>query len=87
MATNNSAYVHVLLFRCKRCNAPLAVPVMSEAGNLEKIDGSNHDVKCSCGWSANLLGIEATRHWVSPWEEKKDTGRVRDQADDIGMFC
>jgi hypothetical protein len=86
MAMDNSAYVHVLLFRCKRCNAPLVVPVLSEGANLEKIDGNTYEVHCSCGWSKKLLGIEAARHWVSPWEQTKDTGRLGDRPDDIGLF-
>jgi hypothetical protein len=61
-------YVHLLLFRCKRCDKPLAIPVVCEEGNLEKIDGDIYEVKCNCGWLENLLGVEASRHWVAPWE-------------------
>ena len=32
-------YIHLLLYRCKRCQEPLAISVMSEECNLERIDG------------------------------------------------
>ena len=61
-------YVHVLVFRCKHCHRPLLVPVMSEANNLEKVDGDTFEVGCQCGWWKELLGVEAARHWVAPWK-------------------
>lgn len=61
-------YVHVLLFRCKRCKEPLVKSVPSEERNLERIDGDTFDVACNCGWFGNSVGVEAVRHWVSPWE-------------------
>jgi len=60
-------YVHVLVFQCKHCNGPLLVPVVTEASNLEKVDGDTFDVECQCGWWKRLLGVEAARHWVAPW--------------------
>ena len=68
MDGKNLAYVHLLLFRCKRCKEPFAIPVTSTASNLEKIDGDTYSVECNCGWLQNLLGVEAVRHWVTPWE-------------------
>src|ERR1700692_607962 len=65
----HARYSHLLLFRCKRCHEPVAISVMSEEGNLERIDGDTFDVECNCGWFRNSsLGVEAVRHWVTPWE-------------------
>ena len=35
----DAKYILLLLFRCKRCTAPLPVTVISPEGNLERIDG------------------------------------------------
>jgi hypothetical protein len=35
----DAKYIHLLLFRCKRCTAPLPVTVIGPEGNLERIDG------------------------------------------------
>ncbi len=35
----DAKYIHLLLFRCKRCTAPPPVTVISPEGNLERIDG------------------------------------------------
>lgn len=77
MGGEHSPYVHLLLFRCKRCNQPLAIPVRSEAGNLEKIDSDAFDVKCNCGWFQQLVGVEAARHWVATWETAQDLGNLK----------
>jgi len=69
MDENKLAYVHLLLFRCKRCQEPVAISVMSEARNLERIYGETFDIECNCGWFRNSsLGVEAVRHWVTPWD-------------------
>lgn len=64
----DAKYTHLLLFRCKRCKEPVAISVVSEEANLERIDGETLDVECNCGWFRNSLGVEAVRHWVTPWE-------------------
>ena len=46
MASKNFGYAHLLLFRCKQCDEPVAVPVMGQARNFEEIDGHTYDVKC-----------------------------------------
>jgi hypothetical protein len=63
-------YAHILLFLCQGCNKPLPIPVMSGARNLEKIDADTFDVQCECGWTKEILGVEAVRHWVIEWEIK-----------------
>jgi len=64
----DAKYIHLLLFRCSRCNEPLAISVTSEEANLERIDGEAFDVECNCGWFRNSLGAEAVSHLVTPWE-------------------
>ena len=82
MALNNVGYAHLLLFRCRQCNEPVAVPVLGQARNLEEIDGHTYDVKCRCGWSESLLGVEAIAHWVVPWEAVE---HLAGQTDEIGF--
>jgi hypothetical protein len=43
---------------------------MSGARNLETIDADTFAVQCECGWTKEILGVEAIRHWVTEWEAK-----------------
>lgn len=61
-------FVHVLLFKCPHCEKPTASVLPSSERTLEKVDGASFPVQCFCGWSGNLLGIEARKHWVEAWE-------------------
>lgn len=61
-------YVHSRLFQCIQCKEPLVICVMTAERNLENIDGNPFEVRCKCGWMKRLLGMEAVRHWVTPWE-------------------
>ena len=72
MDTQRMPYVHLLLFLCRRCEEPLVISVVSEAANLEKVDCDSYHVKCQCGWSNNLLGVEAARHWVTPKHDQQN---------------
>jgi hypothetical protein len=65
-------YAHLLRFQCKWCDQAIIVPVRSEAASLEKVDGYSYHVECQCGWAANLLGVEADRHWVTPWHDQQN---------------
>ena len=64
-------YAHLLQFRCRRCEQPIVISVRSEAANLEKVDGDSYRLECQCGWSEKLLGVEAARHWVTPWHDEQ----------------
>jgi hypothetical protein len=44
MQMKDLPFVHLLLFTCKQCNRPLAIPMASEEGNLERVDGGIFDV-------------------------------------------
>jgi hypothetical protein len=72
MDGNLQPYVHSLLFRCKQCKEPIAISAMSAERNLEKIDGDFFDVQCKCGRLKTLLGLEAVRHYVIPWEDAQN---------------
>ena len=72
MEASQMPYVHLLQFLCRRCGQPLVIPVRSEAANLEKVDADSHSVKCQCGWLGSLLGVEAVRHWVTPWHHQQN---------------
>ena len=85
MSSNNFDYAHLLLFRCKQCDEPVAVPVMGQARNLEEIDGDTYDVKCRCGRSESLLGVEALAHWVVSWEGEKAAQHLTTPPGEIGF--
>ena len=67
MDDKSTTFVHSLLFCCQGCKQPLALCVTNADGNTEKIDGNAFDLLCECGWSKSLLGMQAVRHWVTPW--------------------
>jgi hypothetical protein len=60
-------YVHVLLFECQGCGCPVPSAITSEHRNVEDADTRALKLKCSCGWSGQLSGTDARRHWVEQW--------------------
>jgi hypothetical protein len=64
-------YVHLLLFRCRRCEQRMVITVQNEGANLEEVDGGSYHVKCQRGWFENLLGVEAVKHWVTPSHDQR----------------
>jgi len=61
--------VHVLLFKCSQCGGPLSATVVNHTSSVEQIDERAINVRCpSCKWTDTLVGTEAKRHWVAPWE-------------------
>ncbi len=72
-----AAFVHVLLFECRHCESPIPAAATSDNRSLEVIDGGSFPLRCSCGWSANLNGTDAKRHWVELW--RADDGSHRRQ--------
>jgi hypothetical protein len=61
-------FVHVLPFKCPQCAKPSASAMPSAKRSLEEVDGASIAIQCFCGWSGDLVGIEARRHWVELWE-------------------
>jgi hypothetical protein len=65
----NDPFVHVFLFRCGSCGAPVSTASASGARNLEQMDARLFSLSCSvCGWSGKATGTAAKRHWVDSWE-------------------
>ena len=69
MQSERRDFVHVLLFECTSCRLPVVNVLTSESKDIEKIDSGFHSTACICGWSGELTGLEAKRHWVEPWDE------------------
>src|ERR1700680_3953326 len=58
-------FVHVFLFQCGDCGAPVATASASAARNLEQMDARSFSLACDhCGWSGRSIGTAAKRHWV-----------------------
>jgi len=67
-------FVHVLLFGCPSCARPLASACVSMEKNLENADAHWFNPHCHCGWTGDVIGITAMKHWVEPWEAKAPIG-------------
>ena len=64
----NDPFVHVFLFQCGNCGAPVATASASGARNLEQMDAQSFSLECNrCGWSGRSIGTAAKRHWVDLW--------------------
>jgi hypothetical protein len=63
-------FAHVLLFSCPQCGRPLASACANQALNLEGADAHWFTPRCHCGWSGEVIGVTAVRHWVEPWSGK-----------------
>jgi hypothetical protein len=65
----NDPFVHVFLFECGGCGAPVSTASASGARNLEQMDARSFSLSCNvCGWSGTSTGTAAKRHWVDFWE-------------------
>jgi hypothetical protein len=70
-------YAHVLLFRCPGCVRPIAWASASNQKNLEVADGQRFALRCSCGWTGQLAGLAAVKHWVEQWDAAlADDGQI-----------
>jgi hypothetical protein len=67
MATNTPQFAHVLLFACPACSRPLAAACNSTGRNLEEADRHYFQPHCHCGWTGDVIGMKAIKHWVEPW--------------------
>jgi hypothetical protein len=66
-STTTEQYAHVLLFACPRCDRPLSATCLSDQRNLEGAEGTWFSPHCHCGWTGDLAGVTAMKHWVEPW--------------------
>lgn len=66
-------FAHVLLFGCPRCGRPLASACASNESNLEVADAHWFNPHCHCGWTGEVIGLTAVKHWVEPWNAEPGT--------------
>jgi hypothetical protein len=62
-------FAHVLLFRCPQCGSPLASACASRKRNLEQAEAHWFKPHCHCGWTGDVIGVIAVKHWVEAWQE------------------
>jgi hypothetical protein len=60
-------FAHVLLFGCPLCGRPLASACFNTKQSLEEADAHWFNPHCVCGWTGDVTGMLAVRHWVEPW--------------------
>jgi hypothetical protein len=71
VAGANDLFVHVFLFHCDNCAAPVVTASASGARNLEQMDARSFSLTCNrCGWSGRSIGTAARRHWVDFWQSE-----------------
>jgi RNase P subunit RPR2 len=54
--------LHLLVFACGKCASPIAVSKTSTMRSLEEVDASSFSLKCPCGWTGKLIGLQARKH-------------------------
>jgi hypothetical protein len=65
--SENHQYAHVLLFACPHCGRPLSAACVSVKSNLESAQKEAFTPHCPCGWTGEVPGATALKHWVEPW--------------------
>ena len=64
----NDPFVHVFLFQCGDCGAPIATASANGERNLGQMDAQSFSLECNrCGWPGRSIGTAAKRHWVDLW--------------------
>lgn len=81
MQQTTEAFAHVLLFACPQCNRPLASACASAKRSLEDADAHYFNPHCHCGWTGPVVGLEAVKHWVHPWQKIDHTAGLAQDAD------
>ena len=82
-----SQYAHVLLFACPRCGRPLASACFNTKTSLEDADAHWFNPHCHCGWTGDVSGVSAIKHWVAPWQSNLPGGNdVAGSCDDSPAF-
>ena len=72
-------YAHVMLFSCPQCGSPLATACASTKRNLEQAEAHWFNPHCHCGWTGDVMGVLAQKHWVEEWNEPvQDNGAACD---------
>jgi len=79
---SSDQFAHVLLFACPHCGRPLASACASIAGNLEIADAHWFQPHCHCGWTGDVIGMTAIKHWVEAWNEGPGPNEPAGSCDD-----
>jgi hypothetical protein len=61
-------FAHVFLFRCPACHGAITSVCFNSENNLEMADEEVLRPTCDCGWTGEMSGFMAVRHWVQSWE-------------------
>jgi len=64
----------VLLFSCPICDRPLSSACFNTKRSLEDADAHWFNPHCHCGWTGEVRGMKAVKHWVEPWTEPRLIG-------------
>jgi hypothetical protein len=79
-------YAHVLLFACPLCGRPLASACFNTKLSLEDADAHWFTPHCHCGWTGDVSGVSAVKHWVAPWHSNLPIGNdVPGSCDDAPL--
>ena len=74
MQNKTAQFAHVLLFACPECGRPLASACFNTKQSLEDADAHWFNPHCPCGWTGDVAGVTAIKHWVEPWRVKLPAG-------------
>jgi hypothetical protein len=68
--------------RCPACHGALMAMCFKPESNLEMADENVFWPTCDCGWTGELVGFMAVRHWVQPWESigVRDAGKTENPS-------
>jgi hypothetical protein len=64
--------IHLLLFRCPKCDGPIVAYTLSEYLSLEIVDGMRFTLECRCSWLGQQLGASANKHLVQAWAASRE---------------
>jgi hypothetical protein len=67
----NEQYAHVLLFACPHCERALVATCTSDSRSLEVAEANWYASACVCGWTGEIPGATAVKHWVEPWHGRR----------------
>jgi hypothetical protein len=56
--------LHLLVFACGKCASLIAVSKTSTMRSLEEVDARTFSLRCPCGWTGKLIGLQARQHSV-----------------------
>jgi hypothetical protein len=61
------SFAHIVVFKCPASGDPVVGSFLSNDKNLEEVDSHDFNVRCDCGWSGTVLGINRLNGWVAAW--------------------